>query len=182
VKEKISAATEEVCVFYVIHQSSIYNHTHGINIQLYWTQVKEAFGFSHKKSSGSTRSSTDPGADAKKHGSEAPSEEAKDQHPGSTGSSETVFGKFKSSIPSTGISSAFERLKSTKLIDLTKKGYEIVKDELSGKPHKKKHLEYEPSTSPKVERSTRTDVVVLPSKQSHWSKKWEAFKAKVNCI
>ncbi|XP_022994020.1 mitochondrial import inner membrane translocase subunit TIM44-2-like [Cucurbita maxima] len=153
VKEKISAATEE---------------------------VKEAFGFSHKKSSGSTRSSTDPGADAKKHGNEAPSEEAKDQHPGSTGSSETVSGKFKSSIPSTGISSAFERLKSTKLIDLTKKGYEIVKDELSGKPHKKKHLEYEPSTSPKVERSTRTDVVVLPSKQSHWSKKWEALKAKMH--
>lgn len=70
-------------------------------------------------------------------------------------------------------------MKSAKLIDLTKKGYEIVKDELSGKPHKKKHLEYEPSASPKVERSTRTDVVILPSKQSRWSKKWEAFKEKV---
>ncbi|KAL0541926.1 hypothetical protein IC582_022007 [Cucumis melo] len=152
VKEKLSAATEE---------------------------VKEAFGFSPKNSSGSTCSSTDHGADTKKHGSEASFENAKDQHPGSSGSSETFFGKFKSSIPSPGISSAFERLKSTKLIDLAKRGYEVVKDELSGKPHKKKHLEYEPSASPKVERSTRTDVVVLPSKQSRWSKKWEAFREKI---
>ncbi|CAK9311281.1 unnamed protein product [Citrullus colocynthis] len=152
VKEKISAATGE---------------------------VKEAFGFSHKNSSESTCSSTHHGADATKYGSEASSDETKHQHPGSSGSSETVFGKFKSSIPSSGISSAFERLKSTKLIDLTKRGYEIVKDELSGKPHKKKHLEYEPSASPKVEKSTRTDVVVLPSKQSRWSKKWEAFREKM---
>ncbi|XP_022155931.1 mitochondrial import inner membrane translocase subunit TIM44-2 isoform X2 [Momordica charantia] len=151
VKEKISAATEE---------------------------VKDAFGFGQKKSSGSTCTSTDHGADAKKDGSEATSEEGRHQHPGSRDTSETVFGKFKSSIPSPGIS-AFERLKKAKLIDLTKKGYEIVKDELSGKPHKKKHLEYEPSASPKVERSTRTDVVVLPSKQSRWSKKWEAFKEKM---
>lgn len=150
--------------------------------QHYWNQVKEAFGFSHKNSSESTCSSTHHGADATKHGSEASSDGAKHQHPGSSGSSETVFGKFKSSIPSSGISSAFERLKSTKLIDLTKRGYEIVKDELSGKPHKKKHLEYEPSASPKVEKSTRTDVVVLPSKQSRWSKKWEAFREKVNFI
>lgn len=170
-------------VFYVIRQSNTYITIPLVLIfQQYLTQVKEAFGFSPKNSSGSTCSSTDHGADTKKHGSEASFENAKDQHPGSSGSSETFFGKFKSSIPSPGISSAFERLKSTKLIDLAKRGYEVVKDELSGKPHKKKHLEYEPSASPKVERSTRTDVVVLPSKQSRWSKKWEAFREKVNFL
>ncbi|KAK8711653.1 hypothetical protein V6N13_146928 [Hibiscus sabdariffa] len=31
----------------------------------------------------------------------------------------------------------------------------------------------------KAERSTRTDIVVLPSKQSSWSKKWDAFKEKI---
>lgn len=53
---------------------------------------------------------------------------------------------------------------------------------MRGNPTKKKRLEYADSStdsSAKVERSTRTDVVVLPSKQSRWSKKWEAFKEKM---
>lgn len=80
------------------------------------------------------------------------------------------------------VSSAFQRLKEAKVVDLAKKGYDIVKDELSGNPSKRKHLEYTPPPSSTGERSTRTDIVVLPSKQSPWSKKWEAFKEKVSLL
>jgi len=74
---------------------------------------------------------------------------------------------------------AFQKLKEAKVADLAKKGYGIVKDELSGTTSKKKHLQYTPSTST-GERSTKTDIVIVQSKQSPWSKKWEAFKEKVS--
>ncbi|KAI3739473.1 hypothetical protein L2E82_29878 [Cichorium intybus] len=35
------------------------------------------------------------------------------------------------------------------------------------------------SSQANVERSTRTDIVVVPVKQSKLNKKWEAFKAKM---
>lgn len=95
----------------------------------------------------------------------------------SSANSETLFGKVK-----VGVSSGFHKLKEAKPIDLVKKGYDIVKDELKGTPRRRKRLEYDASsaaTSPNIERSTRTDIVVLPSTQSAWSKKWEAFKNKV---
>lgn len=56
------------------------------------------------------------------------------------------------------------------MVDLAKKGYDIVKDELSGSPSKRKHLEYTPPPSWTGEKSTRTDLVITPSKQSMWSK------------
>ena len=74
---------------------------------------------------------------------------------------------------------AFQKLKEAKVADLAKKGYDIVKDELNGSTSKKKHLQYTPSTST-GERSTKTDIVIVQSKQSPWSKKWEAFKEKVS--
>ncbi|KAL6514160.1 hypothetical protein OROMI_031457 [Orobanche minor] len=98
--------------------------------------------------------------------------------------SETLFGKVKFGVSfiSPRISLAFGKLKEAKLIDLVKMGYESVKNELKGNPNRRKHLEYDvPSSAPSknVEKSTRMDIVVLPSKQSPWNKKWEAFKNKM---
>ncbi|PPR93621.1 hypothetical protein GOBAR_AA27059 [Gossypium barbadense] len=150
VKEKISAAKEE---------------------------VKGTFGIGKEEFSQSD-TSAQQGADAKDEGTTS-SKEQNDQQPGTSDATETVFGKFKSRMSSPKVSSAFQKLKEAKVVDLAKKGYDIVKDELSGNPSKRKHLEYTPPPSSTGERSTRTDIVVLPSKQSPWSKKWEAFKEKM---
>lgn len=70
-----------------------------------------------------------------------------------------------------------------KFVDLAKKGYNIVKDELNGSNLKtRKHLQYDPSSSPQGERSTRTEIVAVPTKQSPWRQKWEAFKHKVKSL
>ncbi|XVF72001.1 hypothetical protein PTKIN_Ptkin12aG0086100 [Pterospermum kingtungense] len=150
-KEKISAAKEE---------------------------VKETLGIGKDESSQSTSSSAEHGADVK-DGGKASSGEQKFEQSGSGDTAESIFGKFKSGISSPKVSSAFQRLKEAKVVDLAKKGYGIVKDELSGSPSKRKHLEYSPPPSSTAERSTRTDIVVLPSKQSRWSKNWEALKEKM---
>ncbi|XAR61098.1 hypothetical protein NMG60_11034709 [Bertholletia excelsa] len=153
-KEKISSATEE---------------------------VKEAFGIGKQESSQFSRTSSEDGTDMK-HGGKATSTEEPQQQSGAKESPNTLFGKFKSSISSVSpnVSVAFQKFKEAKAIDLAKKGYDIVKDELSGNPNRRKRIEYEASSSTStVERSTRTDVTVVPSKQSKWSKKWESFKQKM---
>ncbi|XVF21579.1 hypothetical protein REPUB_Repub12eG0101900 [Reevesia pubescens] len=150
-KEKISAAKEE---------------------------VKETLRIGKEDSSQSTSSSAQHGADVK-DGGKASSGEKKNEQSGSGDAAETIFGKFKSGISSPKVSLAFQRLKEAKVVDLAKRGYDIVKDELSANPSKRKHLEYTAPPSSTAERSTRTDIVVLPSKQSRWSKKWEAFKEKM---
>ncbi|KAH7517378.1 hypothetical protein FEM48_Zijuj09G0057200 [Ziziphus jujuba var. spinosa] len=151
VKEKISAATEE---------------------------VKGTFGISKEEFSESVGTSAEKGADAKDETKDS-SGEQRSQQSGLNDSAETLFGKFKSTISSSNVSSAFQRIKDAKFIDLAKKGYDVVKEELNGRPNNRKHLQYDPSSSPKGERSTRTDIVILPSKQSRWNKKWEAFKHKM---
>lgn len=99
---------------------------------------------------------------------------------GSTDTADSLFGKYRSSFFSSSpkVSAAFQKLKEVKVVDMAKKGFDIVKDELKGNPTKKKHMEHTPSTS-KVERSMRTDVVIVPSKQSWFGKKWEEVKGKV---
>ncbi|GMJ09066.1 translocase inner membrane subunit 44-2 [Hibiscus trionum] len=149
-KEKISAAKEE---------------------------VKETFGIGKEESSQSTSTSGQHGADVK-DGGKASSGEHRHEQSGSAGTAETIFGKFKPDISSLKVSLAFQRLKEAKVVDLAKKGYDIIKDELSSNPSKRKHLEYTPPSST-AERSTRTDIVVLPSKQSPWSNKWDTFKEKM---
>ena len=62
---------------------------------------------------------------------------------------------------------------------MMKKGYDVVKDKLYGNTNTRKHLEYTPPPSFSGEISTKTDIAVLPSKQSRWSKKWEAIREKV---
>lgn len=152
VKEKISAATEE---------------------------VKENFGTGKQESSESGNASAKDGAE---DGSKAMPGE-KQQQSGPSNTSETFYGKFKSGVSSASpkISLAFQKLKEAKVVDLAKKGYDIVKDELSGKPIKRKRKMQDAtnSASPTVERSTKTDVVVVPVKQSRWNKKWESLKEKM---
>ncbi|KAB5557565.1 hypothetical protein DKX38_008474 [Salix brachista] len=147
VKEKVSAATEE---------------------------VKETFGIGKEESSKSAGTSSKDGVGAEERGKTSPGE---DKQSGT--SDETLFGKFKSSIPSSNVSSAFQKLKEARVSEMMKKGYDAVKDELYGNTNTRKHLEYTPPPSFSGEISTKTDIVVLPSKQSRWSKKWEAMREKM---
>ncbi|KAJ9176440.1 hypothetical protein P3X46_011750 [Hevea brasiliensis] len=151
VKEKISAAKEE---------------------------VKETFKSGKEESSESTGTSDKDGADVKDDRKAASGQET-DKRTETRDNAETIFGKFKSSVPSSKVSLAFQRLKEAKVTDFVKKGYDVVKDELYGNPSKRKHLEFTPPPSFKGETSTRTDIAVLPTKQSRWSKKWEAFRKKM---
>ncbi|KAJ4726883.1 mitochondrial import inner membrane translocase subunit TIM44-2-like [Melia azedarach] len=142
VKEKISAATEE---------------------------VKGTFGI------GSTDTSAKHGDDAK-DGFTASSAEEQHKQTEPSDTAKTFYGKFKSNISSPKLTSAFQKLREAKVVDLAKKGYDIVKDELSGSPSKRKHLEYTPPPSWTGEKSTRTDLVITPSKQSMWSKVKEKMR------
>lgn len=160
VKEKLSAATEE---------------------------VKETLGIGKEEAAATSAKTGEKVKDGDKEsaktgekvndGEKAANGEQETKQPSSDNTAETLFGKFKSRISSSNASSSFHKIKEAKFMDLAKKGYEIVKDELSSNPKKKKHLQRDPS--PQVQRSTRTDVVIMPTKQSPWSKKWEAFKNKV---
>ncbi|KAJ7005454.1 hypothetical protein NC653_004924 [Populus alba x Populus x berolinensis] len=150
VKEKISAATEE---------------------------VKETFGIG-KESSESAGTSAKDGAGAEEGTKASPGEEA-DKQTGTGDTAESFFGKFKSRIPSSNVSSAYQKLKEARVSEMMKKGYDVVKDELYGNTNKRKHLEHTPPPAFSGEISTKTDIVALPSKQSRWSKKWEAFREKM---
>lgn len=152
VKEKISAATED---------------------------VKETFGKGKQEFSESAGTSAKSEADVNK-GSSSSGEE-KHHKSGPSDTAETLFGKFKSSVSTVSpkVSLAFEKLKEAKVLDLAKKGYGIVKDELSSNPSKRKQMQRAASSASPGERSTKTDIVIVPSKQSRWSKKWEALKDKM---
>lgn len=136
--------------------------------------MKETFGIGKQDSSGSTDSSTKQDADAKQ-GSQTKHEEEKNQQFGSNADAESLFGKFKSTVSSPNVSAAFQKLKDAKIVNITKKGYDIIKEELSSNPTKRQRV---PSTS-SGETSTRTELVVMPSKQSWWSKKFDEFREKV---
>ncbi|KAL4615606.1 hypothetical protein ACB092_07G138500 [Castanea dentata] len=132
-------------------------------------EVKESFGIGKEESSEFNGTSAKHATDSKdrsnsKDGSKASSGEEIFQQSASSENAETLFSKLKSSLPSQKVSLAFQKLKEAQVADLAKKGYGIVKDELSG------------TTSA---RSTKTDIVIVQSKQSPWSKKWEAFKERI---
>ncbi|KAJ9169616.1 hypothetical protein P3X46_017785 [Hevea brasiliensis] len=140
------------------------------NISAAKEEVKETFKIGKEESSESVGTSDKDGADVKDDRKASSGKETYKQT-GTRDDAETFFGKFKSSIPSSKVSLAFQRLKEAKVTDFVKKGYDVVKDDLYGNPNRRKHLEYTPPPSFKGEMSTRTDIVVLPSKQSQWSKK-----------
>ncbi|KAI9122028.1 hypothetical protein K1719_006717 [Acacia pycnantha] len=147
VKEKISSATEE---------------------------VKETFGIGKQDSSESSGSSSEQDADAKQ-GSQTSSEDGKHQQLGSRNAADSFFGKFKSTISSPNVSMAFQKLKEAKIVDIAKKGYDIVKEEISSNPAKRRHIPFKSSG----ETSTRTELIVKPSQQSWWAKKFDQFKEKL---
>ncbi|CAA7404968.1 unnamed protein product [Spirodela intermedia] len=174
-KEKISAATEE---------------------------VKETLGLGKKDSSGSTSSSArfKDVSDEESHtgrgtqDSQGTTGEKKD-YQGTDGATEdsqgtagerqdslgSLFGRLKCAVSSASpkLSSAFQKLKEAKVIDLAKKGYNVVKDELTSSPARRRRMQGSHNSTSNEGRSTRKDIVIVPSKQSRLGKKWEALKDKM---
>ena len=152
-------------------------------IALHLFKVKESFGMGKQESSEAKADSSSGVND----GSKSASGEDGQQKSGPTDASQTLYNKFKSGVAyvSPTLLSAFQKVKDTKLVDIAKKGCDIVKEELKGTPNKKRRLEYTaPAVDPfaNIEKSSRTDIVILPSKQSRWSKKWESIKEKVDLL
>ncbi|XP_068649536.1 mitochondrial import inner membrane translocase subunit TIM44-2-like [Aristolochia californica] len=54
-----------------------------------------------------------------------------------------------------------------------------LKDELSGKPNKRRRYPGPSASTSKEGTSTKTDMVVVPKKVSPWRKKWETLKEKM---
>ncbi|KAL0348542.1 UNVERIFIED_CONTAM: Mitochondrial import inner membrane translocase subunit TIM44-2 [Sesamum angustifolium] len=150
-------------------------------------EAKEGFGIGKQESTGCNGSSASQSTNEKDGSKSAFGKEKQQgqrQQSEASDAAETLFSKVKFGVSSMSpkVSLAFQKLKEAKPIDMVKKGYDIVKEELKGNPNRRKRLEYDSSSaapSPSIQRSTRTDIVVLPSKQSRWSKKWEAFKSKM---
>ncbi|KAK9070666.1 hypothetical protein SSX86_011068 [Deinandra increscens subsp. villosa] len=141
-------------------------------------EVKETLGIGKQESSKSSSSSANDDSASKDDNNDKQSEGGNDKNhqSGYADSAETIFSKVRS-----GVSSSFQKAKDAKVLDLAKKGYDIVKDELSGTQSKRRRAKAASSTASQtnVERSTATDIVVVPVKQSRFSKKWETFKAKM---
>ncbi|KAK3139254.1 hypothetical protein QOZ80_5AG0380280 [Eleusine coracana subsp. coracana] len=127
-------------------------------------EVKERFGLGKEE----TASCRDGSPEESKHDATESSSHSDGAFNYST-SSHTLFTKLKS------VSGAFAKLKDTRVSTLAKQGYEIVKDELSSTTGRKKKHPRQASTAP-VEKSTRTDLVIVPTKKSVLGEKWEAFK------
>ena len=149
----------------------------------FYDSGKGTFGIGRQDSAFSSTSAED-GTDAKT-GSKTTSGDETQQKSGTDDTAYTIFGKFTANVSSVSpkVSMAFQKLKEAKPIDWAKAGYDVVKDELSGNPSKRKRIEYGASSSTSSstgERSTKTDVAIVASKQGRWGKKWEAFKEKVN--
>ncbi|KAL8205838.1 hypothetical protein R6Q57_009389 [Mikania cordata] len=140
-------------------------------------EVKETFGIG-KESSESSSSKPNDASAAKdgNNGEQLASGDDKKQQTSYDESAETIFSKVRS-----GVSYSFKKAKDAKVLDLAKRGYEIVKEELNGSPSKRKRAKATSTAASQanVERSTRTDITIVPVKQSAFSKKWEAFKMKM---
>ncbi|KAI4326560.1 hypothetical protein MLD38_031863 [Melastoma candidum] len=151
-KEKLSSATEE---------------------------VKERFGMGNQDTTASTCGSSQH-QDHGKEGNDGAHAKDKRDETGSSNDAGSFFGKYRSSFfsGSPKVLATFQKLKDAKVIDMAQKGFDIVREELKGGPTKRKHMEHSPSAS-KVEKSTRTDIVIVPSKQSWFGKKWDEVKGKL---
>lgn len=98
----------------------------------------------------------------------------------STKTDETLFSKFGKGIAtaSSSAAAALKSLKDTKIMDVTKKGYDIVKEELTSTPSRRQRMQNAASATAYTERSTATSVVPVAVKQTPWGKKWEKLKEK----
>lgn len=140
-------------------------------------EVKETLGLGSEEPSAS-KGTTANGGENIKDGAK-PSSGEQHQQSECSSTAETLFGNFRSTFASSSpkVSSAFQKLKEAKVADLAKKSYNIVKEELSGKPNRRKRMQYAASST--GDKSDRTEVVVVPVKQSPWSKKWDSLKEKM---
>ncbi|CAG7900388.1 unnamed protein product, partial [Brassica rapa] len=153
VKEDLKVKTKE-------KTEQLYKQVDGV-----WTEaesvakkVKESFKLGKEENAESASSSGTGNSKEENH--------QQQQQSGTTeGGQHTLFEKIKSSISSP--------------LDIARKGIDIVKDELRGGTPKKKHLEYTPPPPFTGVKSTRTDLVVTPTKQSKWQKKWESLREKM---
>lgn len=140
-------------------------------------QVKETLGIGKEESSKSSSSSHNDASSGKDGKNDTHSASGEDKEQSSyTDSAGTIFSKVGS-----GVFNSFQKAKDAKVVDLAKKGYNFVKEELDGSSSKRKRAKDASASASKAnaERSTRTDITIVPVKQSAFSKKWEAFKAKV---
>jgi import inner membrane translocase subunit TIM44 len=149
VKEKMSAATEE---------------------------VKESFRLGKED----TSSCKDGSPETSKHEYSETSSHSDDKSQAGT-SGYTLFNKLRSTLSSASpvLSGAFAKLRDTRVSTYAKQGYEIFKDELSSSSSRKKRNHARHASAGTVEKSTRTELVIVPTKKSVLGEKWEAFKNKM---
>ncbi|KMZ69113.1 putative Mitochondrial import inner membrane translocase subunit tim44,putative [Zostera marina] len=141
-------------------------------------EVKESLHLGKQEPPQSSNSSTKSTEDT--HGGNTTASGAEKTHKSNQDwQTETIYGKFKSTAASVSpkVSVAFQKMKEAKLVDSAKKGYSFVIDELNSTSSRKKQSQY--ASVPKEELSTKTDIVIVPSKQSRFSKKWDSFKEKM---
>ncbi|XP_078164298.1 mitochondrial import inner membrane translocase subunit TIM44-2-like isoform X1 [Carex rostrata] len=155
VKEKISAAKEE---------------------------VKETFGLGKEHITGTSQGSEPNPNQTSSSSSESSSQDASTSSTNQQGQFGygDIFSKLKSTISSASpaVSSAFQKLKDTKVTNLAKKSFEMVRDELSA-DSKTRTKKMQQAAAASGERSTRTEVVVVPIKRSVLGEKWESLKQKM---
>ncbi|KAG1327937.1 Mitochondrial import inner membrane translocase subunit TIM44-2 [Cocos nucifera] len=148
-------------------------------------EVQETFGLGKQEPSESTCNSTKTSAASDGIGTPSGDEKFQnfeaDNCKESSGQADTLYSRFRSTLSSASprVSVAFEKLKEAKISNLAKKGYDIVKDELSSNQTRKKRMQYASASATSGPTSTRTDIVVVPSKKSFLGEKWEAFKKKM---
>ncbi|XP_020583045.1 mitochondrial import inner membrane translocase subunit TIM44-2-like [Phalaenopsis equestris] len=150
-------------------------------------EVKESLGLGTQETSGSSHNTTSADSFREEDGNSATArlessegyEASKSQE--QAGESDTLFGRFKMrfSAASPKLSLAFKKMQETKIHDLAKKGYDMIRDELSASSSKRRRMRYTSTSASSDPRSTRTDIVIVPSKQSPLGERWEAFKRKV---
>lgn len=116
-------------------------------------------------------SSTKQGVSAKQ-GSHTSPEEEQNQQSWTSIASDSLLCKFKPTISSQIVLVAFQKLKEAKLANVPNKGYTQLKQELSCNPTRRRHYPFTSSG----ETITRTELLVVPSKQYWWSTKFDEFK------
>ncbi|XP_021851476.1 mitochondrial import inner membrane translocase subunit TIM44-2-like isoform X5 [Spinacia oleracea] len=178
--EELRGVKEDLKVRVKQTTEQLHKHVDGV-----WTEaeetakkVKGTLGLGSQEPSTSNNTTTNDGDNVKDGAKPSSGEEHQQSEP--SGTAETLFSTFRSTFASSSpkISSAFQKLKEAKVVDLAKKSYTIVKEELSGKPNRRKIMQYAASTST-GETSDRTEIVVVPVKQSPWNKKLESLKEKM---
>lgn len=144
--------------------------------------MKETFGLGKEHITGTSQGSEPNPNQTSSSSSESSSQDASTSSTNQQGQFGygDIFSKLKSTISSASpaVSSAFQKLKDTKVTNLAKKSFEMVRDELSA-DSKTRTKKMQQAAAASGERSTRTEVVVVPIKRSVLGEKWESLKQKV---